>query len=108
SSARASSGARGGGVGFGTCWRVRRAEAAPLRARHLLAGYLACHWGVTERSTGQVCVLTRGLASGSPGREPGDRSLGLASARRTRYPGAWRVSCPCIARETPSTPCSIR
>jgi len=34
------------------------------------------------------------------------RSLGMGTARRTRYAGAWRLWRPCIDRETPSTPCS--
>src|SRR5262249_18694503 len=34
------------------------------------------------------------------------RCLGMGTARRTRYAGAWRLWRPCIDRETPSTPCS--
>ena len=32
----------------------------------------------------------------------------MGRAARARYPEAWDVSRPCIARETPSTPCCIR
>ena len=42
------------------------------------------------------------------GAEPAYRSLGMGRAARARYPEAWDVSRPRIARETPSTPCSTR
>ena len=35
-------------------------------------------------------------------------SLGMGRAARARYPEGWDASRPRIARETPSTPCSIR
>ena len=95
---------------------------APRRARIVSRRPVRCQ---VRASTGSRMFTTarrggRSIAHPRPparvvahqraGREPEPvyPSLGMGRARRTRYPEAWDVSCPCIARETPSTPCSIR
>ena len=67
-----------------------------------------------ERRGGRAVARPRAPARAEPrpragsGPERAYPSLGMGSAARARYPEGWDVSRPCIVRETPSTPCSIR
>ncbi len=86
-----------------------------------LGSYTATHFSVGV-GTGDVVAAGREARGIWIGPEPGGGSsggvivpagaeqaypsLGMGWAVRARYPEVWNVSRPCIARETPSTPCS--
>jgi hypothetical protein len=86
------------------------AGQAHLPACKVQVGRLA----VYREPPGAMVSSTNGQSSDQPvdgttgEGERAYRSLVMGTSEQSRYPGAWPVWRPCIAPETPSTPCCIR